>query len=379
MAVWEAIFQIPWILPVLAILAGAVVATIFSLALVLKRARLVERIQQAEVELKRARDQARGQDGLVEKPPATVIVSIHDRLVSSRQDLRRTHEQAKLSRFILAPLLVGAFLGIGHIVGGIRDLGHSEQVTAQFQRLAHELEDRRAKGQTIQGELALQAMINAQMAREVEQFAREKDMLQQRLMRAEQLLAEETRERIELEVLVGKAEQRLAELEESQHHEEIDTATFPSSEEPPTPPEQVTGTESTLDVSREETFEESDLSPDDRMRVAVDATSLYTGRLKGQIAFEGRQRRSRADRTGRHIYVLVRWGVSSWIVTGGRATVNSNGVVEGAFRVILPISTIRTLDVTAIATDKVYRRYQRVRLPDSTWKASTARIAVHRS
>lgn len=378
-AVWEAISNIPGILPILAILAGAVVATIFSLAQVVNRARLVQRITQAEFELKRARDGACVEGGRIEKPSDTVIVNIHDRLVTYRQALRRTNEYARISRFILLPLLAGSLLGVGYAMATFNDLGHSERMEAQFKQLEQEVDEWRVKGRTIEEKVAMQASRNAHMAKEVEESTHEKEALRDRLKKTEVLLANEKKERIELEVLVGKAEQRLAVFVESHHDRKVDAETFQTIGETESAQESITEADSTLDLSREPSLEESDLSADDRMRLAVDATSLYTGRLKGQIAFEGRPRQSQLPWSNHRIYVLVRWGVSSWIVTEGHARVNSAGAVEGAFKVILPISTIRTLDVTAIATDKVYRRYQHVRFPDYKWKASTARIAVHRS
>lgn len=357
----------------------AVIVTLSALVLLLNRASLVAQIKQAEFELKGARDHARADDGRAETPLHAVIVKTHDCLVKSRQALRQTNEYLRVSRFILVPLLAGSFLGVGYTMATLYELDHSEQMTAQFQKLKQQLDDWRVKGRSKEEEFALQATLNARMAEEVEKQAQEKETLQDRLTTVEKLLAREKKERIELEVLVGKAEQRLALIEESNTQKKAEPDSFLSIKEASRSLEDTTEPDSTLEVSPEGSLEESDLSADNRMPLLNEATSLYTGRLKGQIAFDRRQRQSLANWRRHHIYVLVRWGESSWIVTEGRAKVNSAGAVEGAFKVILPIGTIRTLDVTAIATDKVYRRYQHVRLPDHKWKASTATIAVHRS
>lgn len=360
-------------------MAGAVVSTILSLVLLFNRARLIQHIKQAESELKHARDHSGVEGGRVAAQPHQAIVSAHDRLVHYRHDLRQTNEYARTSRFILVPLLAGSFIGGGYTVGALRNLNGGEQVGARFEKLEQELDDWRAKGRSKEKKFALQATLNARMTEVVQKQAREKETLQDRLAKVEALLANEKKERIELEMLVGKAEQRLAVIEESNDPKTVEPDSFRTITEASSSLEDLDEPDATLDVSLEPPLEESDLSADDRVGSLGEATSLYTGRLKGQIAFEDRQRKSVADWNRRHIYVLVRWGESSWIVTEGRARVNAAGAVEGAFRVILPIGTIRTLDVTAIATDRVYRRYQFVRLPDHKWKASTATIAVHRS
>lgn len=311
-------------------------------------------------------------------------MTIHDRLLKDRQDLRQAIEHVRISGYLLLPLLAGSFLGIGYTMGALRDPGDRERMTAQFQQLEHELENSIMKGRTLAKEFLAQATANATIAKQVEEYAREKETLQDRLAKTEHLLTTEQQERMELEVLVGKAEQRLAVFEKPVQHEPLDVEAFPSIDETDNE-----GTESAqdhiaepdppLEFPAQQPLEESDLSPDDPGPSPTDATSLYRGMLSGQVAFDGRQRRSMAGSGRHHIYVLVRWGESAWIVTEARAKMNSAGAVEGPFKVILPISTIRTLDVTAIATDKVYRRYQYVRLPDDKWKASIATIAVHRS
>lgn len=359
-------------------------ATVVTILLFLNRARLVNRIKQTELELQGARDAARGAGGRLERLPDAVIVTIHDRLLKDRRDLRRAMKHARVSGSMLLPLLAGSFLGIGYTTGALRDPGDRERMTAQFQKLEHELEHSIVKGRTLAKDFLAQATANATIAKQVEEYAREKEMLQDRLAKTEHLLTTEKKERMELEVLVGKAEQRLAAFEEPHLQEKLDADTFPSIEEPENegtenPQEIGAEPDTTLELPAQQPLEESDLSPDEPGPRMTDATSLYRGMLDGQIAFDGRQRRSLASSSRHQIYVLVRWGESAWIVTAGRARVNSSGAVEGPFKVILPISTIRTLDVTAIATDKVYRRYQHVRLPDHKWKASTATIAVHRS
>jgi hypothetical protein len=379
MALWEAIHDIPQILPVLATLTGAVVVTIFFLVNIFNRARLVEQIKKTELELKRVREGPRAGQGFVEKPSNTVIVKIHDHLLKCRQDLRRTKDRARISGFILLPLLAGGVFGIGHMMRTIEDLEYFEQMTARFQNLEHEFKNSVLKTQAIEEEFVIQESEKAQMAKEAEEYAHEKDTLQARLTKTEQLLATEKKERIELEVLLGQAEQRLARLEHSHNPKKEEAETFMPGEETLSPPETITEPDSTQGVSRERSFEETDLYADSRKLSAVNTPSHYTGKLKGQIAFEATQRQSMAPLSEHHIYVLVRWGLSSWIVTDSLPRVNSNGSVEAEFKVILPIGTVRTLDVTAIATDKAYRRYQHVRFPDYKWKASSATIAVDRS
>ena len=94
----------------------------------------------------------------------------------------------------------------------------------------------------------------------------------------------------------------MAGLEASQHPRKDASATFASAEET------VSGMVSEL------SFVETDLLADDQ-KVFADHTSHYTGRLNGRIVFEGRQQLSIAPWSKQHIYVFVRWGVSTWIVT----------------------------------------------------------------
>ncbi len=356
MTVSEAIPNIPELLPVLATLAGAgVTATVF-LFNILKRRHLVEQIKNTELELKKAREGAR----------AAVIVRIHDHLVKCQRDLRRTKARVKISGFVLLPFLAGGFFGTGHLLRTSGELERIEHMTAQFQKLEYEFRDSLVKSQTREDELVIQESEKMLMAKEVEAYAHEADTLQERLTKTQQLVATARKKRTEVEVLLGKAEQRLAGLEASQHPRKDASATFASAEET---------------VSRmvsELSFAETDLLADDQ-KVFADHTSHYTGRLNGRIVFEGRQQLSIAPWSKPHIYVLVRWGVSTWIVTDSSPKVNSDGSVEGDFNVILTLRTIRALDVTAIATYAVYRRYQHVRFPEYAWKASAATIAVHRS
>ncbi len=379
MTVWEAMHNIPGLLPILATLAGAVLTTIVFLLHLLKRRHLIEQIRNTELELKRAREGVRAGGGLRKKPQDAVIVKIHDHLVTYQQGLRRTRDRVKISGFILLPFLAGGFFGTGHILRAIGDREHTEHMTAQFQELEHAYKDSEAKRQTREEAFVVQESERGRMAREVEEYARQTETLLDRLAKTEQRVASEKKKRTELEVLLGKAEQRLAGLEDSHHPTKDEAATVAPGRKALRPPGSMAQPDSTRGLSGEPAFEETDLYLDNRKLFAADPTSHYTGKLKGQIAFEGRRSRSRPPWREHHIYVLVRWGISIWIVTDSAPTVSSDGSLKGEFNVILPISTIRTLNVTAIATDKVYRRYQYVRLPEYTWRTSAATVAVHRS
>ena len=171
-------------------------------------------------------------------------------------------------------------------MGALRHLDGGEQMGARFEKLEQELDDWRAKGRSNEEEVALQETLNAKMAEEVEKQAREKETLQDRLTKVEELLAHEKEERIELEVLVGKAEQRLAVIEESNKQREAEPDSFRAIKEASKSLEDSDESDSTLDVSLEQSFEESDLASGIQVRSFGEATSLYIGKLKGQIAFE---------------------------------------------------------------------------------------------
>ena len=324
-------------------------------------------------------EKARSEDAQLRKESHKEIVAIHDRLVKHQQDVRLTKERVKISGFVLLPFLAGGCVGIGYIMRTIDDLGQFERMTTQFKTLERALENSTTQQEVGEQEYARQESEQSRMAQAVEKLAQEKEQLHARLAKTEKTLAGEKKKRSNLEVLLGKAEYRLADLTKTEISPNPDPENFSPEEQSGRGQDSNTQTDSPSKTRGERPIGETELGPEGGKLYTANSTSHYSGTLNGQIAFNGKHRNSKTPWSKHRIYVLVRWGLSTWIVTDSSLTVNADGAIEGEFSVILPLHTIRSLDVTAIATDQVYRQYQHVQLPEYQWKSSAATIAVRRS
>ena len=379
MTTWEAIRQGAEFWPILLTLVGTAVTTTLFVITILQRRHLTAQIKKTEFELNQVQENARSGDTQLRKESHEEIVSIHDRLVKNRQNLRLTKDRVKISGMVLLPFLAGGCVGIGYIMRTIDDLGQFERMTTQFKKLEHALKDSTTQQEAREQEHATRESEQSRMAQAVKELAQEKEQVHARLAKAEKKLAGEKKKRSNLEVLLGKAEQRVADLTKSEVRPNPDPDNFPPEEKSGKGLDTNTETDSPSETRGEMPIGETERGPEGGKLYAANSTSHYSGTLNGQIAFNGKHRNSKTPWSKHRIYVLVRWGLSTWIVTDSSPTVNADGAIEGEFSVILPLHTIRSLDVTAIATDQVYRQYQHVQLPEYQWKSSAATIAVRRS